>query len=53
MSGETSISNKILTAVDFTFGNIKDSKDLASTIVDTTSSPIKILRKGSLSINNL
>lgn len=53
MSGETTISNKILTAVDFTFGNIKNNKNLASTIVDATSSPIKILRKGSLNINNI
>lgn len=51
LSGETAISNKILKAVDFTYGNIKNCKNQASTIVDATTSPMKILREGSLSIS--
>ena len=51
MSGETNISEKLLRAVDFTYGNIqKTEANIASTIVDVTQVPFKILRYGSIKL---
>ena len=45
ISGDTIISNELLTSVDFTFGNL-NKNSVASTIVDATKSPIQVLRQG-------
>tara|TARA_B100001121_G_scaffold310670_1_gene343740 strand:+ start:27241 stop:27789 length:549 start_codon:yes stop_codon:yes gene_type:complete len=51
ISGETNISEKLLSAVDFTYGNIqKTETNIASTIIDATQTPFKILRNGSIKL---
>ena len=51
ISGETGISNQLLNAVDFTCGNIqKTEANIASTIIDATQTPFKILRNGSIKL---
>jgi L-threonylcarbamoyladenylate synthase len=52
ISGQSSISNKLMQSIDFTHGKIDQisNKTSASTIVDVTQKPIKILRQGSVII---
>lgn len=52
ISGQICISNKLMQNIDFTYGKIDqiNSEVLASTIVDITQKPIKILRQGSVTI---
>ncbi|MEK9727839.1 MAG: L-threonylcarbamoyladenylate synthase [Candidatus Margulisiibacteriota bacterium] len=52
ISGQTSISNKLMQNIDFTYGKIDQisNKTSASTIVDATQTPLKILRQGSITI---
>ncbi len=51
LSGETSLSDQLLNKIDFTYGNIeKNESNIASTIVDGTTSPVNILRQGTLKI---
>ena len=52
ISGQINISNKLIQTIDFTYGKInqKNSEVLASTIVDVTQKPMKILRQGSVII---
>ena len=50
-SGESKLSDQLLAAVDFTYGNIKpDEPTSASTIADTTQSQLTILRQGDIKI---
>ena len=53
LSGESTLSNQLLAAVDFTHGNIALTKHaVASTIVDTTQTNLVILRQGKVKIAN-
>lgn len=51
VSGTSTLPDKLISAVDFTFGNIKPNKITpASTIVDTSQSKLTIIRQGEIKL---
>ena len=52
ISGQANMSNKLMQTIDFNYGNINqiNTEVMASTIIDVTQKPLKILRQGSVII---